>query len=214
MRTSGATARGKHAPGAKAATATEGQSLDLSSYAEHAVRLVNTEQPARGEDLLRSPEDVLALIAPVRRIPPRVTDADVTRLRSVRTRLRAVFVDAAAGREADAVATLNGLLAEFPVHPRLTGHDASAWHLHLAGDAVGAAEGFAAIAGMGLAVQLTAHGIDRLGVCQAPPCRNVFLDLSANRSRRHCSDRCTSRTNVALYRARRRARAPEPDRHT
>ncbi|MGC0420695.1 CGNR zinc finger domain-containing protein [Embleya sp. AB8] len=188
--------------------------MDLSAYAEHAVRLVNTEQPARGEDVLRSPEDVLALIAPVRRIPPRVTDGDVTRLRSVRIRLRAVFADAAAGREADAIATLNGLLAEFPVHPRLTGHDASPWHLHLAGDAVGAAEGFAAIAGMGLAVQLTTHGIDRLGVCQAPPCRNVFLDLSANRSRRHCSDRCSSRANVALYRARRRAHEPRPERHT
>ncbi|WP_406282934.1 CGNR zinc finger domain-containing protein [Embleya sp. NBC_00896] len=187
--------------------------MDLSAYAEHAVRLVNTEQPARGVDLLRSAEDVLELIAPVRRIPPRVTDGDVTRLRSVRTRLRAVFTDAAAGREADAVATLNGVLAEFPVHPRLTGHDASPWHLHLAGDAVGAAEGFAAIAGMGLAVQLSAHGIERLGVCHAQPCRNVFLDLSANRSRRHCSDRCATRANVALYRARRKARDPQPDRH-
>ncbi|OPC84925.1 zf-CGNR multi-domain protein [Embleya scabrispora] len=188
--------------------------MDLSAYAEHAVRLVNTEQPARGEDLLRSPDDVPALIAPVRRIPSRVTDDDVARLRAVRTRLRAVFTAAAAGREADAVATLNGLLAEFPVHPRLTGHDASPWHLHLAGDAVGPAEGFAAIAGMGLAVQLTTHGIDRLGVCRALPCRNVFLDLSANRSRRHCSERCASRANVALYRARRRAREPQPDRHT
>jgi predicted RNA-binding Zn ribbon-like protein len=185
--------------------AIEGPSLDLAAYAEHAVRLVNTEQPDRGVDSLRSPEDVLALIEPVRRIRPRVTDGDVTRLRSVRGRLRAVFTDAAAGRGKDAVATLNGLLVQFPVHPRVTDHDASAWHLHLIGDAVGAAEGFAAIAGMGLAVQLTTHGIDRLGVCHAPPCRNVFVDSSTNRSRRHCSDRCTSRANVALYRARRRA---------
>ncbi len=185
--------------------------MDLSAYAEHAVRLVNTEQPGRGTDLLRSPEDVLQLITPVRRIPPRVTESDVARLRSVRSRLRTVFVDAAAGREGDAVATLNGVLAEFPVHPRVTSHDESPWHLHLADDAVGAAEGFAALAGMGLAVHLTTFGIERLGVCHAAPCRNVFLDTSANRSRRHCSDRCTSRTNVALHRARRKALTSRSD---
>jgi predicted RNA-binding Zn ribbon-like protein len=185
--------------------------LDLSAYAEHAVRLVNTEQPARGVDLLRSPDDVLELITPVRRVPPRVTEGDVARLRSVRARLRTVFADAAAGREGDAVATLNGVLAEFPVHPRVTSHDESPWHLHLAGDAVGAAEGFAALAGMGLAVHLTTFGIERLGLCHAAPCRNVFLDTSANRSRRHCSDRCASRANVALYRARRKAMAARPD---
>jgi len=185
--------------------------LDLAAYAEHAVRLVNTEQPHRELDLLRSIEDVLELVAPVRRIPPRVTEADVSRLRAVRTRVRAVFADAVSGREADAVATLNGVLAEFPVHPRVTGHDASPWHLHLAGDAVGAAEGFAAIAGMGLAVHVTTHGLDRLGVCRAAPCRNVFVDTSANRSRRQCSDRCTTRVNVASHRARRRAIAGGAD---
>ena len=33
----------------------------------------------------------------------------------------------------------------------------------------------------------------------------VFVDTSPNQSRRYCSDRCSSRANVAAYRARRRS---------
>ena len=29
-----------------------------------------------------------------------------------------------------------------------------------------------------------------LGLCEAAPCRNAYLDTSTNRSRRYCSDRC------------------------
>ncbi|MGH3454660.1 MAG: CGNR zinc finger domain-containing protein, partial [Nocardioidaceae bacterium] len=47
----------------------------------------------------------------------------------------------------------------------------------------------------------------RLGVCQAAGCEQVFVDTSPNQSRRYCSDRCSSRANVAAYRARRRAAA-------
>jgi predicted RNA-binding Zn ribbon-like protein len=60
---------------------------------------------------------------------------------------------------------------------------------------------------MGLAMHLTAHGADRLGICQAAPCRNAYLDTSTNRSRRYCSDRCATRANVAAYRARKREAA-------
>jgi predicted RNA-binding Zn ribbon-like protein len=181
--------------------------VELAAYADHAVRLVNTEAPGRGTDDLRTTGDVARLLEAVGRVPARVTESDVPRLRAVRARLRSVFTDAAAGRAEDAVATLNGLLAEYPVHPRVTGHDGKPWHIHLAGDQAGAAESYAAVAGMGLAVQLTSLGIDRLGVCGAAPCRNVFVDASANRSRRYCSDRCSTRANVAQFRARRKARA-------
>jgi predicted RNA-binding Zn ribbon-like protein len=55
---------------------------------------------------------------------------------------------------------------------------------------------------MGLAVRLARLGIDRFGVCQAAPCQGVFIDTSAGRTRRYCSDRCTNRANVTAYRAR------------
>lgn len=183
--------------------------MELAAYADYAVRLVNTEAPARGTDDLRTVGDVARLLDAVGRPPARITESDVPRLRAVRARLRSVFADAAAGHPEDAVATLNGLLAEYPVHPRVTGHDGKPWHIHLSDDQAGTAESYAAVAGMGLAVQMTSLGVDRLGVCDAAPCRNVFVDASANRSRRYCSDRCATRANVAQYRARRKARAAE-----
>ena len=47
-------------------------------------------------------------------------------------------------------------------------------------------------------------GATRLGVCDASGCSHVFVDTSPNQSRRYCSDRCSSRANVAAYRARQR----------
>jgi predicted RNA-binding Zn ribbon-like protein len=32
----------------------------------------------------------------------------------------------------------------------------------------------------------------------------VFIDTSANRTRRYCSERCTNRANVTAFRARKR----------
>jgi predicted RNA-binding Zn ribbon-like protein len=79
--------------------------------------------------------------------------------------------------------------------------------MHLAENAPTATALYAACAGMGLAVHLTEHGVERLGICQAAPCRNAYLDTSTNRSRRYCSDRCATRANVAAYRARKREEA-------
>jgi predicted RNA-binding Zn ribbon-like protein len=192
--------------------------VELAEYAEHAVRLVNSERPGvRDGDALDSVAAVRELFGPAAQAAARVTEADVTRLRAVRTRLRGVFEAAAEGDEVRAVDLLNALLLEFPVSPQVSGHRTTgpdgrpAWHLHLAENAATAAAGWAATACMGLATQLTALGVDRLGVCQAPPCRNAYLDTTTNRSRRYCSDRCATRANVAAYRARRRSgRTDEP----
>lgn len=198
--------------------------MELAYYADYAVRLVNTEQPDRGEDSLTSVEAVRDLFGPAQQAARRAADADVTRLRSVRTRLRAVFEAADEGDGTRAVDLLNSLLMEFPVSPQISGHAEAhdkthdkthdkrgpdeaggpRWHLHLAEHAATATANYAAVAGMGLAVQLTDLGVDRLGICQAAPCRNAYVDTSTNRSRRYCSDRCATRANVAAYRARKR----------
>ncbi|AXG80206.1 CGNR zinc finger domain-containing protein [Streptomyces paludis] len=184
--------------------------MELASYSDYAVRLVNTEEPARGTDTLTSVETVRALFGPDSVAARRATDADVTRFRSVRTRLRAVFTAADAGEAVRAVDMLNSLLLEFPVSPQISGHeflDAEGrprWHMHLAEHPSNATAGYAATAAMGLAFHLTEYGVDRLGLCQAAPCRNAYLDTSTNRSRRYCSDRCATRANVAAYRARKR----------
>jgi predicted RNA-binding Zn ribbon-like protein len=187
--------------------------VELAYYSDYAVRLVNTEEPARGRDALTTVEAVRDLFGDNRSAARRTTDADVTRFRSVRARLRAVFEAADTGDARLAVDLLNSLLMEFPVSPQISGHDlldatgSPRWHMHLADHPSNATAGYAAIAAMGLAFHLTEHGADRLGLCQAAPCRNAYLDTSTNRSRRYCSDRCATRANVAAYRARKRQEA-------
>ncbi|MCT2591822.1 CGNR zinc finger domain-containing protein [Streptomyces sp. N2-109] len=191
--------------------------MELTYYSDYAVRLVNTEEPERGEDTLTSVEAVRELFGPSQHAARRATEADVTRLRGVRTRLRAVFGAASEGDEVRAVDLLNSLLMEFPTSPQIARHnerhtarhdedkaEEPHWHMHLADYPANATAGYAATACMGLAFHLTDLGVDRLGICQAPPCRNAYLDTSTNRSRRYCSDRCATRANVAAYRARKR----------
>nr|BEK68107.1 CGNR zinc finger domain-containing protein [Kitasatospora purpeofusca] len=189
--------------------------MELASYAELAVRLVNTEEPERGTDALTSVDGVRALFSDSSRARNLADEADVPRLRAVRTRLRGVFEAAAEGEEVRSVDLLNSLLMEFPVSPLVSGHDhldeagRPRWHLHLADNSPTATAHYSAVACMGLAVHLTELGADRLGICQAVPCRNAYLDTSTNRSRRYCSDRCATRANVAAYRARKRLEAQE-----
>lgn len=184
--------------------------MELAYYSDYAVKLVNTEEPARSKDSLTSVEAVRELFGANQQAARRATDADVTRFRSVRARLRAVFEAADGGDETLAVDLLNSLLLEFPVSPQISGHDLRDvdgkpdWHMHLADHPSNATAGYAAIAAMGLAFHLTSYGADRLGLCQSAPCRNAYLDTSTNRSRRYCSDRCATRANVAAYRARKR----------
>ncbi len=184
--------------------------MELAYYSDYAVRLVNTERPDHGEDTLTSVEAVRELFGVNRQAARRASDADVTRLRAVRTRLRAVFEAAAEHDEVRAVDLLNALMLEYPVSPQISGHGdlddqgRPKWHMHLADHANNATAAYTAPACMGLAFQLTELGVDRLGICQAASCRNAYLDTSTNRSRRYCSDRCATRANVAAYRARKR----------
>ncbi|MEU5214515.1 CGNR zinc finger domain-containing protein [Streptomyces sp. NPDC020742] len=196
--------------------------MELAYYSDYAVRLVNTEQPERGADTLTSVEAVRELFGVAQQAARRATESDVTRLRAVRSRLRAVFEAADAGDEVLAVDLLNALMIEFPVSPQISGHEyrdeggtsrsggaesgggRPKWHMHIADHAANATAAFSATACMGLAFQLTELGVERLGICEAAPCRNAYLDTSTNRSRRYCSDRCATRANVAAYRARKR----------
>ena len=176
--------------------------MDLTSYAELAVRLVNTTDPADpARDNLRDLDALRALVADRAHLNLRVTRNDLDALRQLRAELRKAFSAAAAGDGGEAVETLNALLIQHPIHPQISGHDGQRWHLHLT-ESGSVSDKYAAGAVMGLAVLATEVGIDRLGLCQATACNAAFLDTSTNRSRRYCSERCASRSNVAAYRAR------------
>jgi predicted RNA-binding Zn ribbon-like protein len=178
--------------------------VHLISYADYAVRLVNTADPARpARDELNSLAALRSFLADRPHLGERATDADVPELVALRAELREVFESVDRGDARHAVDRLNQMLVDHPVRPQISSHDESDWHLHLI-EQGGTAERYAAGAVMGVAVLVTSLGIDRLGVCQATRCRNVFVDTSTNRSRRYCSDRCATRANVAAYRARKR----------
>ena len=178
--------------------------MDLNSYAELAVRLVNSAG-AGGEDgdRLANLDGLRALVADRQHLNHGVTRNDLDALRGLRAEFRAFFVACADGDGEDAAARLNALLIQHPVHPQLSGHDSQAWHVHYT-ESGSVADRYAAGAVMGLAVRLTDLGIGRFGVCQAAGCTGVFIDLSSSNTRRYCSDRCMNRANVSAFRARKR----------
>lgn len=191
--------------------------MQLSAYSQLAVRLANTsgsaaEQPApldgqprgRADDQLRSLDDLRVLLGQQPRWRRLATEDDLPVLRRLRAELLTIFGDAVEGEEAAAVKRLNALLATARIRPQVSGHDGENWHLHLAEGAETAADGYTAAAVLGLAFFVAEHGLTRLGSCQSRPCQNVFIDVSTNRSRRYCSERCATRANVAAYRARKR----------
>ena len=183
--------------------------MDLSSYAELAVRLVNTASLGHeGGDRLATLEGLRALVADRQHLNTGVTRTDLEALRDLRTEFREFFEACSQGDGEDAAARLNALLIQHPVHPQLSGHDGQPWHVHYT-ESGSVSDKYSAGAVMGLAVRLAEIGIERFGVCQATPCMGVFIDTSASRTRRYCSDRCTNRANVTAYRARRRDEAEE-----
>jgi predicted RNA-binding Zn ribbon-like protein len=116
--------------------------------------------------------------------------------------LRVVF-NAVDGGDVDAAAlTVNALLAETGARPQLDRHDGEPWHLHFHGSADSVAQGWAAGCATGLAVVLGTEMYDRLGVCTAPRCDRVYVDVSRNGTRRFCSTSCQNRVKAAAFRAR------------
>jgi predicted RNA-binding Zn ribbon-like protein len=178
--------------------------VDLNSYAELAVRLVNSAG-AGGEDgdRLANLDGLRVLVADRQHLNTGVSRNDLDALRSLRAEFREFFVACAQGDGEAAAGQLNALLIQHPVHPQLSGHDDQPWHVHYT-ESGSVADKYAAGAVMGLAVRLTDLGIDRFGTCQAAGCPGVFIDVSSSNTRRYCSERCMNRANVSAFRARKR----------
>lgn len=130
------------------------------------------------------------------------TDDDLTGVRGVRARLRAVY---GTGRAADAAEILNDLLAEHASRPYLTDHDGTPWHLHVSSMDADWPRSIAAMAAMGLATVVAGYGFGALRRCAAAGCDTVFVTTSRQRIRRYCSPACATRTRVSAHRARHRA---------
>jgi predicted RNA-binding Zn ribbon-like protein len=172
--------------------------VDFVRYADLAASLVNAP--------LTSHDDLLAYLARREWLHERLEERDLAPLKRLQRELRAVFEAAALGQPEEVVARVNALLARYPVAPYIAGHDSASWHLHVAERRSSVSALVTAECIMGLAMLIVDYGPTRLGTCSAERCSTVFVDTSPNTSRRYCSDRCSSRANVAAYRARRKAR--------
>ncbi|WP_426246105.1 CGNR zinc finger domain-containing protein [Nocardioides sp. LHG3406-4] len=173
--------------------------MDFLRYAESAAALLNAD--------VADVDGLRAHLADRQWLHPQTSERDVAVLRRFEKELRGVFDASEDGRVDDVVAGLNTLLGEHPITPMISDHDPAHLHMHVANRAATVSDLLIGEALMGLATLVCDLGPSRLGVCSATPCTNVYVDTSPNRSRRYCSDRCSSRANVAAYRARQKAAA-------
>jgi len=173
--------------------------VDFIRYAERSAGLLNVE--ITDVDALR------AHLADREWLVPQSTDRDCMLLRKFQRELRPVFEASAAGDTKAVVDGLNELMVRHPITPQISGHDHQHLHIHAASKTQTVAELLVGESLLGLANLVCDLGPTRLGLCAATPCTNVYVDTSPNQSRRYCSDRCSSRANVAAYRARQKATA-------
>lgn len=183
--------------------------MDFTHYSDECIQaaadLVNTRGHPSGTEYMGTPEAAEEFLeAHCFSGLTDVTDEDLAELHRVRARLEEVFY---APDEATSTRLVNELLADYEIKPHLTDHDGR-WHFHYAPEDAPLGRRVAADLVMGVATLIAAFGFERIGVCAADGCADVFVDTSRNKSRRYCNDVCSSRTNVAAYRARTRARTP------
>jgi len=178
--------------------------MDFVRYAERSASLVNAD--------LADAERLVHFLDERAWLHDQVVEKDATVLRRFVKELRPVFEASNDGDVHAVVDQLNALLAKHPVTPYIAGHGSAdsgpgRFHMHVADRDSTVSELLVAESLMGLSTLVCDLGATRLGVCDAASCSNVFVDTSPNQSRRYCSDRCSSRANVAAYRARQKAAA-------
>jgi hypothetical protein len=179
--------------------------VDLTSYAELAVRLVNSAAGVDSEtDQLGTTDAFRAFVGDYPHLRGPWTHHDLDALRMLRTELTGVFAAAAQRDHASAAERLNALLVRYPIRPTLVRHDRLRWHLHL--DEGGSlADRYAAGAIASVATIAAEYGMSHLGICKIPDCRSAFIDASAGRPGLYCVKHCASKATVTALRNHRRS---------
>ena len=171
--------------------------MDFIRYADASAALLNTE--------IADVDDLVGHLAGRDWLHEQVTDRDCMLLRKFQRELRPIFEASDVDDDRGVIDGLNELMVRHPITPRIADHDGADLHLHVATKTASVAELLIGESLLGLATLICDLGTSRLGVCAAVNCGCVFVDTSPNQSRRYCSDRCSSRANVAAYRARQKA---------
>lgn len=179
--------------------------MDFTHYkntgATFAEDLVNTKGSISGNEYVPTVEEWRSFLTKygVKGVSS-LTAADVEQIKGYRERIREVFFAA----EEKRIDLLNELLNEVAATPQISNHDGHPWHLHYSSDDAPIAHRVAAGAAMGIAVLIVDHGHDRLGICAADDCLDVFVDTSRNKSKRYCNSTCCTKVNVKAHRARKK----------
>lgn len=178
--------------------------MDFRHYSDNAAALaaalVNVFNDAAEQDRQVRTDELTTVLAD-HEVTGRLADDEVAPLHALAGRLREVF---AAPDLGTATGELNRLLGDSVATPWITDHGGVAPHLHFAPADATLVDRVAASTAMGLAVVLCDYGKERLGLCAAADCEDVFIDTSRNAQRRYCSQGCANRSNVAAHRARKR----------
>ena len=163
-----------------------------------AADLVNSLGRSSGREYLPDAKALRDFLEEHGLVGEKPTEADLAAVRRLRKRISGAFE---AEAQADRVDILNSLLRKYKARPVMSGHDGD-WHWHFVDVDAPLVDRLAVLAAMGLASLLAELGPERLGTCHADDCAAVFVDISKNKSRRYCDETCSTRMNVAAYRAR------------
>jgi len=180
--------------------------VDLTSYAELAVRLVNTaaSDGTSDADQLGTTDAFRAFVAGDPHLSGPYNHHDLDALRILRAELSTIFAAAAERDHAAAAGRLNALLIQYPARPKLVHHDRARWHLHL-DESGSVADRYGAGAVVGLAMIVSQFGLNHLGICAIHSCRAAFVDARQGRASRYCASHGSTSTNVTALRNGRRS---------
>lgn len=184
-----------------------------SDVVEYAVRLINDVTPGErhGRPFPAPAGDALVTAVrgavPPARTPDRPNPADAAEMAEWAARLRHVVELVDTGDLDKACPELNRIMREAGALPTLARHDGEPWHMHFHSADAEWAVSWAASMATGLAIVLGNAVVERLGLCNAPVCDRVYIDVSRNGTRRFCSTACQNRVKAAAFRARKAAEA-------
>ncbi|MBC8024653.1 MAG: CGNR zinc finger domain-containing protein [Steroidobacteraceae bacterium] len=131
--------------------------------------------------------------------PRKPTVSDLEEVRVLRARVRVLFV---ATTQVEAERRLNELLADVKLKMRVARQGGVArieWEVDDSVALVDAIRSAVAVSAAHVARDL---GFERLRVCGADPCADVFLDVSKRGEQKFCGPKCATRVRVAAHRAR------------
>ncbi|WKE73532.1 ABATE domain-containing protein [Streptomyces sp. WP-1] len=186
------------------------------SVVQTAVDLANTLRPIKGEDALKTVEQLRNFLDDHPAVEPptsaadqgtgprHLTRADLAEVRALRETVREVLERANADA-VEAAALINDGLRRSRATPVLR-HEDDRWWTEVTSDTDRYSAHLAATMLSALASVIATLGPARLGVCAGPTCRATFVDLSRNGSKQYCTRTCAHRASVAAYRSRRSPR--------